>query len=168
MRTLPLVVWAPIAAALSVLVLGLSGLLTGMPWLFASLGPTIAIQAATPRQPIARPWNVVVGHGVAVVAALVSLYVTGAIHAPPFAVHQPLVIARVLAAALAVGLGLMLEFWLKANHPPAASTALLIALGIILPTPRGLAIVVLGIVLVAILGEVVRRLRLAQASRGEN
>jgi hypothetical protein len=61
----------------------------------------------------------------------------------------------VLSAVLTM-LGLSL---LKATHPPAAATMLLVALGGFEPTWRSAGIVTAGVLLLAVLGEGVRYLR---------
>lgn len=60
---------------------------------------------------------------------------------------------------LAVSLGTMAEVLLRATHPPTASTALLVALGSFKPTLRDAAALVVGMLLVAGIGERLRLLR---------
>jgi CBS-domain-containing membrane protein len=158
---IPKIVFVPIAAALVLLVIGFAGIWAGMPWLFVSLGPTLLVQLTMPRHPSARTWNVSVGHGLAILAALVAIHVTGAVHAPAFASGEPLMASRVAAAALAVAIGVAAGFVVGATHPPSSATALLIALGIVPLGTRPVEALAIGVVLVAILGEAVRRLRIA-------
>jgi len=49
---------------------------------------------------------------------------------------------------------------LRASHPPAASTTLLFALGALQPTLREAALVAAGVLLVAVLVQLVRLVRL--------
>ena len=49
------------------------------------------------------------------------------------------------------------------SHPPAAATALLVALGGFKPTVRDTLTVIIGVLIVAKIGEVVRRVRLGGA-----
>ncbi|MCW8088190.1 HPP family protein [Sabulicella glaciei] len=150
------------AAGLSALVIGLIGLLgwwAGQPWLLPSLGPTIALQAASPELPASKPRHVLVGHAIGLAAGLVAVYVTGAYADPSVAGADALTLARVAAAALAVGLAMTGEVLAQASHPPAQATTLLVALGAVEPTIKGAASVVCGVLLVAAFGEAIRRLQ---------
>lgn len=149
-----------VSAGVTIAVIGLIAIWAGIPLLFASLGPTVAIQASTPRRRIAKPWNVAAGHLIALGVGVAAVYATGAILQPPFLDAHPLSIERVSAAAFALSAGLFIEFLLKASHPPAASTSLLVTLGIVQINETGIVAVVSGIVLVTVFGEVVRQLRL--------
>ena len=68
---------------------------------------------------------------------------------------------RVLAAALAIFIATALEVIFRAPHPPAASTTLLVALGSFKATGRDVADVLIGVAIVAIAGEVMRRMRVS-------
>jgi hypothetical protein len=152
-------------AALSALALGLIGLLgmwAGIPWLFPSLGPTIAIQTSAPDSAGARPYNVIAGHLVGLISGIAALLVTGAIHLPSVTAAHELSLPRLGAAVLAVGLSMLIQAAIKAQHPPAEATTLLIALGAIEPTYQSALTIAAGVGLVAFIGEVAKRI----ASRG--
>ena len=149
-----------LAAGSVIALVGLLAIWVGIPLLFASLGPTVAIQASTPQQRIARPWNVAAGHLIALGIGVAALYASGAIAQPPFLDSHPLALERISAAAFALGIGLFIEFLFKASHPPAASTSLLVTLGAVQINERGIVAVVSGIFLVTVFGEAVRQLRL--------
>lgn len=155
---------APAATAAVLAIVGISAVLAGLPWLFASLGPSVAIQTATPRHHSARIKAVLLGHGFALGSALGIVYLTGAAGVPALSHGHALSLVRVAAAALAVGTGMTLELAVDALHPPSASTALLVALGILPPTPRTVATIVCGVMLVGVLGEAMRRLMLRAQS----
>lgn len=138
--------------------IGLIAVWAAIPVLFASLGPTVAIQASSPQLSIARPWNVAVGHLIALGVGIGIVCATGAIYRPPFV--DALSLDRVGAAAVAVCLGLFVEFLLGASHPPAASTSLLVTLGAVQINGRGIIAIVSGIALVTAFGEVLRLARL--------
>ncbi len=57
----------------------------------------------------------------------------------------------------------------RVSHPPAVGTALPVGLGSISPTPNDALAVILGVLLVATLGEVLRRFHLGQvvSERGD-
>jgi hypothetical protein len=155
---------APAAAGLVIGLLGMLGIVMGVPWLFPSLAPSIAIQATTPGLPSARPWNVFAGHLAGLACGLAVVYLTGAAGTPGVAEAHALTGVRVAAAVLSVLLSMWLQSVLRARHPAAEATTLLIALGTLEPTLRTALTVLGGVTLVTLLGEVTRRL-LADADR---
>jgi CBS-domain-containing membrane protein len=68
------------------------------------------------------------------------------------------------AAVLAVALNMLGGLLLRASHPPAAATTLLVALGGFKTTVHDAVTVIVGVLIVAIVGEVLRRIRLGQTS----
>jgi hypothetical protein len=139
--------------------IGVLGWASGVPWLFPSLGPTIAIQSEAPGHPSARPWNVFVGHLIGASVGFAAVRLTGVIHAPPVNVSHALTLARVVAAALAVFVSMGLQTLARARHAPAQATTLLIVVGALDADLRGALVLLCGIALVAVLGEAVRRLK---------
>ncbi len=157
---IPDIVWAPLVAAFLLLIAGLMGLLAHQPWLFPSLGPTAFLQAEQPEQPTARFYNTIMGHLHGLVAGLFAVLILGASTAPAVLSTGELTPVRVWAAVLAVALNMLLGFVLKASHPPAAATTLLVALGGFKPTWQDAATIMIGVLIVAIAGEMLRRFRL--------
>ncbi len=158
-RALQQEIWAPITAGLLMLLVGLIGLATAQPLLFPSLGPTAFLQTEAPDQPASRFYNVTIGHAVGLVAGYAAVLLFRADAAPAlFAAHQ-LVAPRVWASVLAIVLTMLGAALLKASHPPAAATTLLIALGGFRPTVHDVIIIVVGVLIVAVAGEGLRRLR---------
>ncbi len=156
----------PLAAALVVAFLGLTGAWAGRPWLFASLGPTAALQAAAPDLPMSRPWNVAISHLIGLAVGILAVYLTGAVRIPAFSRQHALTLSRVWAAALAIALSMGLELAAGATHAPAASTTLLFALGIFPPNWNSALTVLCGIALVTGSGEAVRQLRRRMEGKG--
>ena len=99
------------------------------PWLFPSLGPIIFIHIVTPDQDSARHWNTLVGHAIGVAAAYLSLFLFGALYAPPAMDAGHIAFGRMAASALAVALTVSGQIATRASHAPAAATTLLITLG---------------------------------------
>lgn len=126
------------------------------PWLFPSLGPTVFIQAVTPRAPGARIWNTIVGHTIGLCAGFVALFVFGAQNAPALMSSEILSMQRVAATALAVSLIVGLQSILNAQHPPAAATTMLVTLGGLKPNWSTVSIVTIGVLLAAAFGVIVR------------
>lgn len=164
-RTVPQMLWAPLAAGALLLLVGVLGLAAGQPLLFPSLGPTAFLQVETPDQPGARFRNVVVGHGVGIAAGLAAVLVLHAASAPGlFAAHE-LVPVRMWASIIAIMLTLLGGLLLHASHPPAAATTLLISLGGFRPTVHDVVVIVVGVLVIAVAGEGLRRLRVNPAPR---
>lgn len=167
-RKIPDIVWAPIVAGLLMLIAGLLGLAFRQPWLFPSLGPTAFLQAEQPKQPTARFYNTLVGHLHGLAAGLLAVTLLGAATAPPVLSTGELTPVRVWASVLAIALNMLLGFLLKASHPPAAATTLLVSLGGFKPTVSDVTHVVIGVAIVAIAGEALRQIRLkAQPSEAK-
>lgn len=147
----------PLAAAAVTAAVGLVAVVAGQPWLFPSLGPTALVQIEYPEHLTARFYNTVVGHLVAAVAAYASVLATGAEGLPPATTH--VTPERVVAAAVALTLTVAGTRVLHASHPPAASTALLIALGGFAVSLHDAGAILAGVLLVATIGGSVRSLR---------
>ena len=144
---------------------GLLGLWTGNVWLFPSLGPTAFLQAVNPQDEASRPHSVIVGHAVGMAVAFACVLLLGAASEPAVFVSHHLFLGRVLASALGVALTILVQKWLKAPHPPAAATTLLITLGGFKPNLHDALALGSGIALVAFAGEVLRRVRLSQSGQ---
>nr|WP_244977120.1 HPP family protein [Deinococcus humi] len=139
---------------------------THQPLLFPSLGPTAFLQTETPDQTSAQPYHVVIGHVVALLAGFLAVWVFGAADAPSVLATHDLTAPRVWASVLAVALTLLGGLLLRASHPPAAATTLLASLGGFPPTIKSATTVMGGVLLIALLGEGLRRLRLMQQATG--
>jgi HPP family len=159
LAAIPDPVWGPIVAGALLLGVGGLGLLVGRPWLLPSLGPTAVLLAISAAHPTTRPWNIFVGHLGGLVAGFVAVFLLGAQDAPVVLADGELVAARVIAGAIAVALTVVIGDVLRAPHPPAAATALLVALGSIATLDKALWVVA-GAGAIAVLGEIVRLVRL--------
>lgn len=122
----------------------------GIGWILltTTLGPTAYILLAHPRTEAAQVRSSVLGHASAAACGLACLAAFGLWDHPSTAAHQSDDWRQICAQALAVGVTLFLLVVLKAHHPPAAATALLITSGIARPGPplygmlTGLAILI--------------------------
>jgi len=157
----PDVVWAPMAAGALMLLVGGIGLAFRQPLLFPSLGSTAFLQTESPQLPGARFYNTVVGHGVGLAAGFLAMLVLGAQQAPSVLATQQFNPAPAIGV-LSIVLTLLVGYLLRASHPPAAATTLLVALGGFSPTITAIRTVVIGVLIIAIAGEALRRLRLGQ------
>lgn len=166
-RSLPDGLWTPFATAVIVLVPGLVGLAAGRPMLFPSLGPTALFQAHEPDHPSSKLYPVVVSHIVGLGCAFLMVTLFGIGDEKSVFELKHLTTARVTATVLAVTLAAGLEMLLRAPHPPAAATTILVALGTFKPNVRDAVTVIGAVLLVAGVGEVLRRLRAKpEGSRG--
>lgn len=138
--------YAAVVAVVTLCAAGAVGLALHQPWLFPSLGPTVMVLAETPRQPAAHPRNVVVGHLVGAVAGYLALVVTG-LTAAPSVTEAGVDGRRIAAAALSLALTTLALQVVRAPHPPAGATTLIVSLGV-LPTPVDLLVVMGSVLLV--------------------
>jgi CBS-domain-containing membrane protein len=116
------IVIAPVCEGLLVLVMSAACWAAHNPLIFASLGPTAYELVETPERPSARPYNVLAGHLIALLAAFLALYVTGAAHAAPWS-ERGIVLSRVWAAALAASLTVLVTLLAGAAQPAASANS---------------------------------------------
>ena len=159
-------IWAPVAAGGLLLAVGLLGVLLDRPWLGPSLGPTAVLVAMNPAHPTSRLWSVVAGHLGGLAAGFLAVVATGAVDAPVVLQTGVLTTPRVMAAVIAVALTVLLGIVLRASHPPAAATTLLVALGSVATLDRAIAVAA-GVLLLAAGGELLRRMRLERIAPAE-
>lgn len=135
-------------AALALLLPGLLAVRTGLPFLFPSLGPTILLQVLRPESPAARTRDVLVGHAVGFAVGAGAFWL-GRFTPAPW--QSP------AAAMIALGLCTGLLVALRVDHPPAAASTLIAALGL-LQGPKALAVAGAAVLLVAGQGLALRAL----------
>jgi CBS domain-containing membrane protein len=126
------------------------------PLVFPSLGATAFLIFETPMAEVGTPRNTIVGHVVGVGAGAMSLVLFGLLDAPS-AYVSGVTPARIGAIALAVALTGGILRILRAAHPPAGATTIIVASGL-LARPHQMADVVLGVVLLTLAGWILNRL----------
>ena len=137
----PGVVWAVyifINGFLTIALLALLAVVTSSPFVFPSLGPTAFLLFRSPLQQSSSPRNTILGHAIGLACGYGAYFVTGAVNMP-FGVHPDVSWPRVYAAALSLSATGALMVLLRADHPPAGATTLIVSLGIIFK-PKALAI----------------------------
>lgn len=154
--TLVLSVFSLVNGFISIALMATVALVSGQPFIFPSLGPTAFLFFYTPLASSASPRNAVIGHLIGALAGWVSLAAFGLLHAGP-AVGGGVTAARVGAAALSLGLTSGLMVLLRAPHPPAGATTLIVSLGL-LRTPLQLAVLMAAVVLLCIQAIIINRL----------
>ncbi len=161
----PNIIWGPLAAGALIIMIGALGVYASQPLLFPSLGPTAFLQVEDPELRTARFYNTVVGHVVGICAGLAAVFLLHANKDPSPMASGVLAPSRLLASALAVVLTIAFGLLLRASHPPACATTLLFALGGFAPTVRVVTIVVAGVLLIGVIGELLRRFRLGKVKK---
>lgn len=125
-------------------------------FVFPSLGPTAILFFFSPLSPPASPRHTLLGHGIGILCGYGMLCLTGLQHAPA-ALVMGVDGRRILAAALALALTSSLMILLKAAHPPAGATTLIIALGII-TKPHQLVTIEIAVAILTLQAIVINRL----------
>ena len=139
-------VYVVVSGFISIVLITLVADLAESHLIFPALGPTAFLVFSRPMSPAASPRNVVLGHLVGWFCGWGSLVAFGLLGDRPVftaGVDLPRVLAVGLSLALTSGVLVLLNL----DHPPAASTALIISLGF-MSTPRELAVLVLAVLLV--------------------
>jgi hypothetical protein len=155
---IPDIAWGPLVGGFLMLVVGLIGFAFGRPWLFPSLAPTAYLQAENPKMPVSRLYNSIVGHIIGLLAGFAAIALLNAWVAPNPLSTQILTMPRVYAAAIALALTMFVCLLLKASHPPAGATTLLVALGAFQTAEAALNLII-GVLIVSFAGEGFRLLR---------
>jgi hypothetical protein len=152
-------IWVPATSALLIVLAGAIGFWLKQPLLFAALGPTIVMLTTTPGHETTSFRAVVVGHITAMTCAFLALMLLNAADAPLIAKAATSISPRIWASGLALALMAIVSPQLRAYHPPAAATALLITLGAYRMTGRTPLALIGGVVLVAVAAEILNRVR---------
>lgn len=143
----------------SLLAMALSG---GVAWavdeplLFPSLGATAFLLFETPMAEVSSPRNSVMGHYIGGAVAFFWLWVFGLLDQPT-AIEVGFDTERWIAIALSLAFtGLLLRL-LRAAHPPAGATTVIVALGL-LDTPEQMGALAVGVLLVVVPAGIFNRL----------
>jgi CBS-domain-containing membrane protein len=131
-------------------------MLSRTPFVFPSLGPTAFLFFFTPRAPAATPRHTLYGHAIGIVCGYLALRLFGLEHAPP-AMVTGVSAARVGAAALSLASTGALMILLKAAHPPAGATTLIISLGIV-TSPFHLVVIEIAVAILTVQAIAINRL----------
>ena len=152
-------IWVPAVAATLIVVAGAVGYWLKQPWLFAGLGPTVLMLASNPGHETTRFRAVVVAHLAAIGVAYLALLMLNASVSTAVITRATVPLPRVWASAAALAMLAILMPQLKAYHPPAAATALLVTLGAYRMTGKTPLALMAGVVAVAVIAELLNRVR---------
>ncbi len=115
---------------LSIALLALLAVVTGIPFVFPSLGPTAYQLFFSPRAESSAPRNTLIGHFIGLICGYAAFRLAGmpmlAALASRYFDWRP-----VVAAALSLAATAAIMILLNASHPPAGATTLIVSLGII-------------------------------------
>ncbi len=146
----PVAIWAAYVFAngfLSIALLALLAVATGMPFVFPSLGPTAYQLFFSPRAESSTPRNTLIGHFIGLVCGYGAFRIArtpvSAVLASGDFSWRP-----VVAAALSLAATAAVMILLDASHPPAGATTLIVSLGIITKPPYLVLIEIAVLVLV--------------------
>ena len=162
MRAWPEMVWTPLACGLIMVALGGLSMAAGQPLLFPSLAPATVTHVARPLQPSAHPYPTIAGQLLGIGCAYLAVWLTGATASPSVLGAHSFPAPRMWATAVGIVLTAASQEAAGALNPPAAATVVLITLGAFAPIARDFWTLVAGVLVMALLGELARRLRLAQ------
>lgn len=153
---------APVLEAAFITIVSLAGWMSHNPLVFTSLGPTAYELIEKPQRPSARPYNIIVGHLIGVIAGFFALWLTHAWAAPSVSASG-VPLPRVWAATVACMLTVFGTLLARAGQPAAISTTLLIALGT-MQLPKDAVVIMAAVLLMTAVGEPVRRWRARDAN----
>jgi len=141
---------------LSIALLALLAVVTGVPFVFPSLGPTAYQLFLLPRAQSSTPRNALIGHLIGLICGYASFRVAG--------MPVSVALARgdfdwrpVVAAGLSLAATAAVMIMLNASHPPAGATTLIVSLGII-TRPADLIVIEVAVAIVALQALCVHRL----------
>lgn len=153
------IIWVPVVSAALITLAGAIGVWLKQPWLFAGLAPTVLMVAANPGHETSSFRAIVVGHLAAIACAYLALLLLNASAAPTMLATRVVPLDRVWASAVAIAMLAIVTPQLKAFHPPAAATALLVTLGAYRMTGQTPMALIGGVVAVALAAELLKRVR---------
>ncbi len=155
----PRLVWSLyvlINGFITIALLAILALFTKSPFVFPSLGPTAYLLFFSPLAETSSPRNTILGHAIGLICGYAAFSLTGASNLP-LCFHAGIYGPRVLAAALSLSTTGAFMVLLRASHPPAGATTLIVSLGII-AHPRELVIIEIAVFLLVAQALVINRL----------
>lgn len=141
---------------LTIALLALLAVFTNSPFVFPSLGPTAYLLFIAPLAENSSPRNTILGHAIGLICGYAAFALTGAANLP-FGVHAGVYWPRILAAALSLSTTGAFMVLLRAGHPPAGATTLIVSLEII-SKPKELVIIEAAVFILVVQALVINRL----------
>lgn len=118
-----------VSGFISIVIMAFAAYLTDAPFIFPALGPTIFLIFSRPMSPSASPRNIVLGHLFGCLCGWGSLAISGLLEEESV-MTAGVGLPRIMAVGISLSLtsGFLILFNL--DHPPAASTTLIVSLGL--------------------------------------
>lgn len=154
----PRLIWALyvfVNGFITIAILAGLAVVTDSPFVFPSLGPTAYLLFIDPLAENSSPRNTILGHAIGLICGYAALIVSGSA-AMPFKMHG-VYGPRILAAALSLSATGAVMVAMRAGHPPAGATTLIVSLGII-TKPKELIIIEAAVFLLVAQALVINRL----------
>lgn len=141
---------------ISIAIMAAVGWISHTPFIFPSLGPTAFLFFFTPNSPTASPRHTIYGHAIGIGCGAFALWVTGLQHSPALTADT-INTQHVLAAAMSLALTGALMILLKAAHPPAGATTMIISLGLI-TLPKNMLMIEIAVAALTLQAIIMNRL----------
>ncbi len=121
------------------------------PLLFPPLGPSAFILFRMPMSAAAAPRTVLLAHMIGLTAGFMALF-AGSIFFSSGGINnsETVTISSIVVLSLAMGLSSLAMIWMECNHPPAAATALIVAMGNITSPAHVFGLIVAVILLITL------------------
>ena len=150
-HTLSTSLFSALGPAIAIGIIGAVSICTGQPLVFPSLGPSAFLFFSQPTAPSSCPRNAILAHGSAILIGCLSYYLFVVL------LSFDTMTAQILATAVSLGVisGLMVAA--NVSHAPAASTALIVSLGLMVEWQELVAVMV-GILLLTVESYTINRL----------
>lgn len=147
----PTALWAAyvfVNGFLSIGLLALLAVVTGVPFVFPSLGPTAYQLFFSPLAPSSAPRHAFIGHAIGLICGYLAFRLS---RIPVFSVlaSRQFDWRLVLAAALSLAATAALMILARVGHAPAGATTLIVSLGFI-TTPSHLVVMELAVVVLTL------------------
>jgi CBS domain-containing membrane protein len=151
-----LALFSAITSCISIVLMSIIALITQTSFIFPSLGPTAFLFFYAPTSPAASPRNTICGHAVGIAIGYFSLWITGLTTAGPM-LHEGVTWPRVIAVGLSLSLTTGFMVLLNLPHPPAASTTLIVSMGV-LYEPQQLLLIMVAVITITLQAIAINRL----------
>ncbi len=145
-------VYVLISSFVCMAILGGAAMLSSWQLIFPSLGPTIFLQFYAPSLASSSPRNTVAGHLIGVTTGILFFLAGKMVHCG----HEGLCAGQVFMAAAALGTSGSIMAFTGLVHPPAASTTLIAALGLV-ERWQDVAVVAVSALLISMVAWVLHR-----------
>jgi CBS domain-containing membrane protein len=141
---------------ITIALLSVLAVCTGVPFVFPSLGPTAYLLFFSPLSEASSPRNTILGHALGLICGYGAFWLLGSPLTDPGG-PSGFTGPRVIAAALSLAATGALMILLKAGHPPAGATTLIVSLGIIYK-PHYLVVIMVAVLILTMQAWCINRL----------